>query len=244
MCCRPPDKYPKCANGSYRNHYVCLQCKVGLKDHDDFNPKAHDLRRCPKCSMEAHSVGRNMRIPKKSDKNGWLLLKKILVDSFVDLPKLRAPDETFATRYCHVKECAILKVENRWLTGQSYNGSSSQPFEDQHTIKVFYYPKSIREYPSWLKYLKETIVYPTINSRLRWNMIRSYLKTRSTVKYWMKMTVMKNQIRKKYDCTRLRSLIDRASLQQFNVIKCLLQIQHLFPFPTDVWHSLIINRLF
>ena len=73
----------------YKKHYLCLDCRVGWKSKYDLvlRPSVDGAQlqdvwtefrggRCPRCGIDGDEVGRDFRVPKRTDKKAWKQLEQ------------------------------------------------------------------------------------------------------------------------------------------------------------------------
>lgn len=116
----------------YLEKFVCFDCKSVWKQNK------HDNVQCTTCKNPATEVGRTFRAPKKTS-NQWAVLKLM-----------------YAVQFKNLKHNTLAAV---WEEGGGYNGhvrGMDAMSSDKYAQKLFYVPKTIKEIPEWIEYMKET----------------------------------------------------------------------------------------
>jgi len=63
-------------HGPYDPKYVCFNCNLSFKSHQ----LGVRLEKCPSCGCEMHNAGSFFSAPKKSDKKGWIKVRKLVME--------------------------------------------------------------------------------------------------------------------------------------------------------------------
>lgn len=81
---KAPAPIEKVRGPEYAMSFACFTCKTAHKRHYKKVPSEYPkFIECPICKEHAINVGRNFKIPKKSDTNQWKKVKYLVENGFV-----------------------------------------------------------------------------------------------------------------------------------------------------------------
>lgn len=197
---------------------------------------------CAFCGDPGIIVGINFRTPKHNDNNAWKLLHKLINSSYDDLNKMQSDkNEKFVYLYSQNNAVEMHDYEERWKMTDKRNPRYPRIpaiiFGDDHISKYYSYPTKLREYPHFLKEVKDGRKYFFTKSQ-RWKMVRCYFQIMSVVKYWMKYSHNKRVIRDVLNIEPLHHVIEH-----FNEFETIIKSRHKISLPKDILF-VICKKLF
>jgi hypothetical protein len=134
-----------CAIKRYEAHYICFDCRRSYKPNRCINPEYDFYTSLPyekKCSCGKSCIWMSMctRVPKKTDDNGWSILKFITFDVMNDF-----------------KNADANTLASLWYHGGGIGATLHYP---NSVKKQFYVPHKMNEINEWKNYFMSTkIVY-------------------------------------------------------------------------------------
>lgn len=127
----------------YSSHYICGDCKIGWKcgsidrrsketiEKDKYSNEliCYDNSKCNQCSQDGNMVPLSTRVPKKDDKKGWELLRKL--------------SDGYGLK--HKKGY----LSSKWSFGNMVHASDE-------IMKLLWIPQKLYEYDDWVEYMNTT----------------------------------------------------------------------------------------
>lgn len=240
--------------GSFLDNSVCLCNDIFQNMHDKRDIKdrqrykgdeAYKMKpiACPFCRKPGIIIGINFRVPKKKDVKSWKLLEKLLTKSYEELKTMKSEkNKRFVYLYYlkNQEHVLIHDYENRWMitnpNQEHYPRTRAILFGDDHCPKYYSYPTNLKDYPEFLREIKDGRKY-FLSAKERWRIVRLYLKSISIMKYWSIYASNKQIIRNVLHIDPRRNIV--SHFDAFQVI--VNELKHVMP--KDILH-LICQYLF